>query len=318
MRRTLLSALLVVLVAAPAAGAARKPLLGIYGDTERFQALTGQESRVDQAFLGWNQGYRWGTPVGRMLPRLGDVPMLALKTGSGTLGSESITPLQIARGAGDEYLIALNGAIAASGTRIYVRPFPEMNGHWNPYCAYTKTGRLKGRSHSTRTFRKAFARVYVILHGGTAATMNRKLARLGLPGIRGDLPSNPFPRLRVIWNPQGYGSPNVPGNSAQAYYPGDAYVDVVGNDLYYIRGQAEWSANEALYRAHPTKPYAIPEWGLWGLDEPSFVRRMADFVRTHRRVELVSYYDSKRGSVWDLATKRRSRSAYRKLIAPLG
>jgi hypothetical protein len=30
-------------------------------------------------------------------------------------------------------------------------------------------------------------------------------------------PRHPF--VQVVWNPQGYGSPDVPGNSAQAYYP---------------------------------------------------------------------------------------------------
>ena len=51
------------------------------------------------------------------------------------------------------------------------------------------------------------------------------------------------PKLRIVWNPQGFGAPNVPGNSAQAYYPGDAYVDVIGNDLYDIRGHgATWAA----------------------------------------------------------------------------
>ena len=84
-----------------------------------------------------------------------------------------------------------------------------------------------------------------------------------------------------MWNPQGYGSPDLPGNSAQAYYPGDRYVDVVGNDLYFIRGKAEWAAAERLYKAHPSKPYAFAEWGLWGIDDPSFIQRMAQFARTH-------------------------------------
>ena len=43
-----------------------------------------------------------------------------------------------------------------------------------------------------------------------------------------DLPANPSSKVRVIWNPQGFGDPDLPGNSAQAYYPGDAYLDVVG------------------------------------------------------------------------------------------
>jgi hypothetical protein len=94
-------------------------------------------------------------------------------------------------------------------------------------------------------------------------------------------------------------------------------VDVIANDLYYIRGKAEWAAAERLYDAHPSKPYAFAEWGLWGLDAPSFVEQMARFVRTHRRVELVAYFSGKRGSPWDLASKPRSRAAYKRLIVPL-
>jgi len=124
--------------------------------------------------------------------------------------------------------------------------------------------------------------------------------------------------LTVIWNPQGHGSPNVPGNSAQAYYPGDKYVDLVGNDLYNIRFKAEWASNEKLYKAHPSKPYGFPEWGNWGIDDPSFIQRMAQFVRTHRRVQLLAWFDSAPGSIFDLGSKPKSRGAYRRLIVPLG
>jgi hypothetical protein len=123
----------------------------------------------------------------------------------------------------------------------------------------------------------------------------------------------------VIWNPQGYGSPDVPGNRAAAYYPGNRYVDVVGNDLYDIGGKAEWDANARLYKAHPSKPYAFPEWGLWGIDDPKFIRQMAKFVKTHRRVELLSWFNGVyAGSIFDLASKPKSRRAYRALITPLG
>jgi len=145
-------------------------------------------------------------------------------------------------------------------------------------------------------------------------------ARLGLPAVRAsrDLVENPYPTLKIVWNPQGYGAPDIPGNSAQEYYPGDRYVDVVGDDLYLIRGKAEWAAAERLYAAHPRKPFAFPEWGLWGLDNPSFVARIAKFVRTHKRVELISYYNGRPGSSFDIASKPASRQAYRQLIVPLG
>ena len=79
---------------------------------------------------------------------------------------------------------------------------------------------------------------------------------------------------------------------------------VVGDDLYDIRGHgATWTAAEALYRAHPTKAFAFPEWGLWGVDDPQFVRDMAKWVHTHRRTEFIVYYEGKPGSVFDLAAK---------------
>jgi hypothetical protein len=306
-------ALAALVLAAPAAAA--PPLLGIKGDAARFQQLTGQDSQVRHVIVGWGQGDSWGSKFSALFSTLGPVPMIGLSMERG--GSEQIDSRQIAEGKGDGYLMALGNAIHEFGNRIYIRPFGEMNGHWNSYCAYTKAGRIKP-GHETSWFRKAFARVYLIVHGGPAATIDARLTALGLPGIGQDLPANPLPNTRVVWNPQGFGSPDLPGNSAQAYYPGDAYVDVVGNDLYDIRGKAEWAANEALYKAHKTKPYAFAEWGLWGIDDPAFVQKLADFVKTHRRTELLAYFESAPGSVFDLASKPQSKAAYRRLISPLG
>ncbi len=316
MRRLVFAALVFALVV-PAASA--RPFLGVLGSKSRFQALTGQRTSVGHVILGWNQGYRWGERLAVTIPQYGPMPMVALGTSSWPSKREVITPRAIALGQGDPYLYAVNRAISEWARPIYLRPFGEMNGHWNVYCAYTSGGRAKGGSHSTAWFRKAFARVYLLAHGGPAAAVNARLRRLGLPTVRTDLPENPYPTLRVIWNPQAAGSPNVRGNRPQAYYPGDRYVDVVGNDIYDIGFRPQWAANERLYRAHPSKPYAFPEWGLWGIDDPAFIRAMAKFVRTHRRVELLSWFNgnASRGT-FDIATKPRSRAAYRALITPLG
>ena len=82
-----------------------------------------------------------------------------------------------------------------------------------------------------------------------------KLAKLGLPGIRQDLAVT-TPKLRIVWNPQGFGAPDVAGNSAEeAYYPGDAYVDVVGDDLSDIPGHgATWAAAQGSVWDLATKP----------------------------------------------------------------
>ncbi len=322
MRRLTLALVCGLLLLPGAAGeaAAPKPLLGIKGDSARFQAQTGQVSVVRHALLGWDQGLGWGAPFRTLFADLGPVPMIHLGTTDRPPRDkrEAISPRAIAMGQGDAYLLALNQAVSEWGRLIYVRPFAEMNGHWNLYSAFKSSGAPRGPNHTTAWFKKAFQRTYLILHGGSAPQVSAKLKRLGLPGISRDLATNHYPTLRVIWNPQGYGAPNIPANSAQAYYPGDAYVDVVGNDLYDQNGKAEWGANERLYNAHPGKPYSFPEWGLWGVDDPAFIQKMCEFVRTHARVELVAYFESVSGSVFDLATKPRSRDAYRKCLTPLG
>ena len=290
------------------------PLLGVFGNADRFHQLTGQRSTVRHAIIGWDQGRTWGKPLPQLLQRLRPVPMLGFGTSKGWPDKrEAITPGGIAAGKGDPFLVALNRAIHGFGRRVYLRPLAEMNAHWNAYSAFDRNGSPRGRAYSTATFRKAFARISLIARGGP--DVSASLRRLGLPPVSARLASNS--EVRVIWNPQGYGAPSIRANSAQAYYPGDRYVDVVGNDLYHQGSKAEWKAAEALYRAHPTKPYAFPEWGLWAVDRPGFVARMARFVRTHPRVELIAYFDSKPGSTWDLASKPRSRAAYRSLIARL-
>jgi hypothetical protein len=228
-------------------------------------------------------------------------------------------PEGIAKGKNDAFLFRLNDVIANyPGTLFYLRPFPEMNGYWESNCAYNQNGTLRPAYNSTAWSRKAFARIAIITRGGTADEINAKLAKLRLPKITRDLPVT-TPKLQVVWNPQGFGSPDLPGNSANAYYPGNAYVDVVADDLYDIAGHgATWAAAQKLYDSHPSKPFGFGEWGLWGIDDPSFVRQMASWAHTHRRLVLLAYFSGRPGSVWDLHSKPGSAAAYRNYISPLG
>ncbi len=163
MRRLLVVAALA-LVLVPSVDA--RPLLGVFGGRARFDGLTGQQTQVGHAIFGWGQSGFDGS-----LPKLGPTPMIGMV-------AQSVTPLAIAQGKGDGYLLELNSALSRWGSTVYVRPVPEMNGHWNAYCAYTKSGRFKGAAYSTANYRKAFARIYLLVHGGPAATINAQLATL--------------------------------------------------------------------------------------------------------------------------------------------
>jgi hypothetical protein len=132
-----------------------------------------------------------------------------------------------------------------------------------------------------------------------------------------ELAANPTTALTVIWNPIAGLDADSP-RPAQAFYPGDAYVDMVGNDMFASRvGVASHAANEALYRAHPDKPYALPEWGL-SIDDPGFVAKICTFLKTRPRTKLASYYDARPRSPYDLGSKSAARAEYRRCVTPLG
>jgi hypothetical protein len=319
MRGLAVALLSALAVAAPAHA---KPVLGITGDLPRFQTLTGQQSIVHQAFVGWGQGLSYGSPFVTLFGTLEPVPMIHLSTGARPPSKqEAITPAQIASGTGDSYLFALNQTISQWGKAIYVRPMAEMNNYGNLWSGFTKSGAAKA-GHSPTDYRKAFARIYLILHGGSAATLNAKLRRLGLPGVAPDLASNPFPRLRVVWSPLAGGNPRIPANAAQNYYPGAAYVDVDGGDIFEegLGDTAPWRDLEALYTAAVAhhRPFSVPEWGLFGVDDDLFVTHMCRFLKGHGRTEEAGFFESKPGALFDIAPKPKSKRAYHDCITPYG
>lgn len=69
------------------------------------------------------------------------------------------------------------------------------------------------------------------------------------------------------------------------------------------------------YRAWRHKPFAFSEYGVWGKERPSFIRRFFGFVRRHRRVRLVGYYQSARmRREFRLSAHPRSRKALRRAL----
>jgi hypothetical protein len=312
MRKLLVVVAFAALLIPAEAGASL--LLGVEGSKSRFRGQTNQATDVNLDFIGW--GVHKQSYMDNTLNAAKPIP--ALSFGTANKYGEAITPAGIARGKGDRVLIDIAQALDRFGSFAYVRPYAEMNGHWNPYSAYNSNGSYRGAAHSTKNFRRAFRRTYLIVHGGSVADINAKLVASGMPKLdrTNDLPLND---VKVIWNPQGFGSPDLKANSADSYYPGDKYVDVVANDLYDFGRGVEWEANLDLYRGHPNKAYAIGEWGLGpGIDHPDFVQKMANFVSNHRRVETIIYYRSQSGSTFDLSSKPKSKRAYTKYILPLG
>jgi len=278
-----------------------------------FARQAGKHPATYQFFVTWS-GARpdLGFIAGRLAvaARLRTRPMFHIST-KGT----RLTPRAIARGGGDGFLVALNGLLAGYGGPVFVRPLSEMNNGANPYSAYDLAGHPRGRAHSTKAFRSAWRRLTLILRGGEVAEINRNLKRLGLPGVRTGRASLPRPQVAILWVPLSFGNPEIARNHPKHFWPGSRYVDWVGTTWYspFPNG----SAFDRFYRypAWRRKPFVFAEFGVWGAESPRFISRFFSFVRSHRRVRMVVYFQSsllKRA--FRLSTHPRSRAVLRRRL----
>ena len=123
----------------------------------------------------------------------------------------------------------------------------------------------------------------------------------------------------MIWSPLPSGSPSLRRNSAEAYFPGNRYIDWVGADIY-SRYTDFGGITRLCHRYGRRKPFAITEFGLWGADDPGFIRHLLRWVRAHRKTRMLVYYQDfgSQQPVPDSELPRRAGGAQaRPQLAPL-
>jgi hypothetical protein len=278
-------------------------------DFHVFNHRVGAHSALLESFGRWN-----GEHLGAGLHRWRVTHtrgVLSLSTAPGGQ-PEEISPRGIARGFGDRYILSVGRKIAKSGQVVYIRLFPEMNGYWNPYCAFNSDGSSRGPSHSTHAFRNAWKRIVTIVRGGKRGVINRRLRKLGMPRIyRAESNHDPVyshrsvprvlprPRVAFMWVPQTIGSPALGANKPGRYWPGGAYVDWIGADIYSkFATPGVWAAFERFYShwRNPRRhhwPFVVGEYSPWDNDyRGAFTRRLFNWALHHRRVRALVYYRS--------------------------
>jgi hypothetical protein len=280
------------------------------GDIADFEGQSGKHPAVFNFFVDWGARDEW---LGGRLEdarRMGSRAMLSLST-AGT----RLSPRDLAQGEGDGFLLHLNALLADHGEVVYLRPLSEMNNANNPYSAYDHSGHLRGEAFKPSWFKKAWRRLALIERGGDVATINSKLRRLGLPPVKTGAAELPQPQVALMWVPLSYGNPEISANHPKNFYPGGAYVDWVGTTWY-----SPYKATSAInsfygFPAWKRKPFAFAEWGVWGADNPGFVRQFFGFLKAHKRVRMAVYYQSASlKPEFALANHPASRAALRQAV----
>jgi hypothetical protein len=256
-------------------------------DASDFESRTGKHPAIWQHFIAWGGHYQYTLQNSRGAnARL----MYHLSTSKGQNMPERFSPGEIARGEGDGFLVELTRDIAAVGAPVYMRLLGEMNNCNNPYAAYDCGGGRRDRDHSPETFKLAWKRVHLIMHGGDVAAIDARLQRLGLPPVQAGARTLPEPQIAFVWAPMTGGAPNISALRPQVYWPGRKWVDWVGTSFYSrfpnFTGLDRFYAD---FAAGKRKPFAIAEWAIWGADAPAFASRLFGWIASHRRVQMVHY-----------------------------
>lgn len=248
-----------------------------------YTQWTGKHPAVFQEFLAWGQ---WVPGITGQAA--GAHARLMIMIGTRFGNQEMITPAGIARGDGDAWLISLQHAVAASGLVTYVRLMAEMDGYWNPFCAFNQNGTPRDAAHSTSAYKQAWRRVTLIFRGGSLAQIDAVLHRLGMPRLRTgtDLP---VAKVAMLWVPQiAPGDPDVPGNQPSSYWPGRAWVDWVGTDFYSFA--PNFRGLDAFYNTYPGLPFVFGEYAVGESgDDPGFIDRLFGWAASRPRVRMMIY-----------------------------
>ncbi|MEZ5076254.1 MAG: hypothetical protein R2725_02305 [Solirubrobacterales bacterium] len=282
-----------------------------------FAELTGKRPALLETFHPWgnslNAAYeRWRETAVR--------PILHIATADDQTLEELITPRQIARGKGDDYLLQINNFFATRGLPAYIRPLGEANRCLNAWAAVNCDGTQRGGEYKPRWYKQAFRRIAAIVRGGQSLEgINATLARIGLPPLNRTKGANPktLPGapVSIVWSQLPGGSPRVKGNFPGNYWPGSRWVDWVGTD-FYSEFPVWKDLNRFIHgRFWRRKPVAMTEYAVSGEDEPRFVKQLVAWTVKRPRVRMLVYYDGF-GSVnpYDLSLYPRTRNTLRKKI----
>ena len=104
------------------------------------------------------------------------------------------------------------------------------------------------------------------------------------------------PTFSFMWNPNGGTTNEAAGRTWTDTWPGKAYVNLVGVDQYDYAGYASNVQATVAFAHSQGLPVAIPEWGLNGSDDPSYINGMAGLIKNPANSIVVQAYFSYAGS----------------------
>lgn len=214
----------------------------------------------------------WNTPY--------DVAMVREATAGGRLPLITWQPMHqsvadIAAGRYDAVMASFADGVRRTPGLVYVRPMPEMNGDWETWSGQPAVF-VRAWRRMVRVFRQ---------HGAD--------------------------NVRWVWSPNVIDSPATAANAMERYWPGSAYVDVLGLDGYNwgrTRSSTRWQSFDQIFATPYARVTALGSEPVWitevasaatGGDKAAWVRAMLQ-SRTFPRVRALVWFNQDKDANWRL------------------
>ena len=287
----ILAALTVALVAP--AGAAAQVLFGAWspgepygGSVARVDALehaTGRRVQIVNWFQNWGGG-TWITSVQAQAVRAvtdsGRTPLLTWEPRDPNLGPDqpAFALATIAGGAHDAYIASFARGLRDLGVTVFLRPMHEMNGTWYPWGAGVS-------SNTPDQFVAAWRRMHDIFASEGAGN------------------------VRWVWSTNNFDV--SPAHPLEAFYPGDAYVDVLGASGYNWGSAGPqfggWQWFDQVFRHVYERLRKVGPQPIWfaevgsapgGGDKAAWVRDMFARAATMDRLQAIVWFNELKELDW--------------------
>lgn len=198
----------------------------------------------------------------------------------------------------------LENAMACAMLNQYMlfAPGPDMNTHENSWCGFNSDGTR--RKWSPQDYINMFRRIVILTKGGSVNDINSRLSEYGLPPLDTNFVSELLPpptdpnsiyinasKINFVFSPRCFrGDPDIPENQWESYYPGDEFVDWVGQSVYRTDLSIFDSINEFYteFALHKNKSYIMSQWQL-DRDDPVFVDSLLYWAQTNNLVQGIVY-----------------------------
>lgn len=253
---------------AVAASPSQRPLFGAFtvggvwdgmGPIRHLESLLGHRLAIVHWYMSWSTPY--DVSLVKKVLAGGHVPMITWQPDHASVAA-------IASGREDAVIRAFADGVRATPGVVYVRPFPEMNGDWEPWNG-DPAEFVKAWRHMVDVFRA---------EGAT--------------------------NVRWVWCPNVTDQPATPANAMERYYPGTAYVDVLALDGYNWgtgRPWSRWLSFDQIFAKPYARITALGPQPVWiaevastsvGGDKAAWVRGMLSSTRFPRIRALVWFNEN--------------------------